>query len=318
MVILDKLLCKKMAQKVNRNFISKIPFFLIISLALFSCKKKYAIYQENNQNIAQLISIDKMENKAYLINYLDTCDKHSFRNKVEKIADFYKIEGYNISFYKKEYIDTAEKLNVDFTVFSPEYEYVPYEYRNEYINEKGDTIARLLNRDGTQGFLYTYQKYSSKDTLLLTEIFKYLGLNSCFIYDKSNSINFESDLDYYSKYDCIDGFLFLSELHSGDLFSIDDVNVMKYNETEKYVNYFTNKYLSREQMLKILSVNKLSEKQNIVHFYLSSDSEKDYASIIYWDNRNIYTVYIFDENKEYEYEINRKKWSLVMDYNKHN
>lgn len=309
---------KRFLKRVNGYLISKISFVLVMFFVMVSCKEKYEIYQENNHNIAQLISIDKIEKKAYLINYLDTYDKTSFKSKVEKIANFYKIEGYNIIFYKKKYIDTAEKLNVDFTVFSPEYEYIPYEYRNEYISEKGDTIARLLYRDGTKGFLYTYQKYLSKDTLFLTEIFKYLGLNSCFIYDKPNSINFESDLDYYSKYDCIDGFLFLSELHSGDLFSIDDVNVMKYKETEIYVKYFTNKYLSREQMLKILSVNKLSNKQNIVYFYLSSDSEKDYASIIYWGNCNKYSIFMYGENKEYEYDISSKKWSFIKDYNEYN
>ena len=121
-------------------------------------------------------------------------------------------------------------------------------------------------------------------------------------------------MDCYSKYDLIDGFLFLDEVHQGDFFSIDGINIKEDEEKKFYVNYITNKYLSHEQMLDVVNANKLSGEQSIVNFYLCTDLEKDYASIQYWHELNKFSFFIFNENKEYEYDIQDRNWARVREY----
>ncbi len=142
----------------------KILLLLIIAIFLTSCQNKYEVYNENNQKVAQLLSIDKDLNTAYIVNYVNAYDKDSFKKIAERIAKFYGIEGYYMSFYRKRDIDTAEKLKMEYAEFPVEYRFTPYEYRNEYINKDNDTVASLLWRDGTEGFLYTTQKYTIGDS----------------------------------------------------------------------------------------------------------------------------------------------------------
>jgi len=150
---------------LNRFLImKKILLLLIIAIFLTSCQNKYEVYNENNQKVAQLLSIDKDLNTAYIVNYVNAYDKDSFKKIAERIAKFYGIEGYYMSFYRKRDIDTAEKLKMEYAEFPVEYRFTPYEYRNEYINKDNDTVASLLWRDGTEGFLYTTQKYTIGDS----------------------------------------------------------------------------------------------------------------------------------------------------------
>lgn len=304
---------QKSIEKINGYLSGKTFLALIISLIIVSCQKKYEVYRENNQEITQLLSIDKKEKRAYFVDLLETHSKTSIEDVLEKIVNFYKLEDYYLTFYRKMDVDIAKYLKQDYKNYMAEYNFVPYEYRNEYVTEKGDTIAKFLWRDGTHGHLYTPQKYTSKDTLLLSDIFKYLGLTSCFLYDKPITIRLESHMDSYSKYDLNDGFLFLDEVHSGVFFSIDSVTIKKDKETDLYRRYITNKCLSHEQALEVINRNKLSEKQNIVNFYLPYEKQ-DYASIQYSSNNNTYIFYMFNEKKTYEYDINSKKWTYSYDH----
>lgn len=285
-----------------------VYFILALAFIIVSCK--YETYNENNREIAQLIEINRDLNVAYIIDYTEGLSDESFMKIAEQVAKFYKIDGYSLFFYKQYTIDFAEKSNMDYTELPVDYKITPYGYRSEYINEKNDTIAKLLWRDGTQGYLHTSRKYISKDSLILTKIVEYLGLSSCFIYDKPINITLMSYVDCYSTYDSTDGFLFLDEVHNGDFFSLDGINIKKDVESEHYVKYITNKCLSKEQILKVREINNIVPRK-IIYFYLSEDTKEDYASLHYWEKGNKYQIYMFNEKRIYEYDVQNNSWSYL-------
>lgn len=287
----------------------KLLFILVLILSLVSCKKEYKVYYENNRKIAQLIEIEKDVNVAYIIDYTEGLNKEAFMKTAEKIAKFYNIEGLSMFFYKQHTIDAAEESNMNYTEFLPEHKITPYEYRSEYINESNDTIAKLLWRDGEQGHLYTSQKYTNKDSELLNKIVEYLGLSSCTIYDKPITITLMSYIDCYSLYSSTDGFLFLDEERNGNFFSLDGINIKKDSESERYIKYITNKHLSKEQILKVGEINNTLQK--MLYFYLSDNTEKDYASTLWFGDKC--QIYMFNEKKTYEYDTKNNSW----DYRNH-
>ena len=279
-----------------------IYLILVLSLAFASCK--HETYSENNRKIAQLIEIEKDINVAYIIDYTEGLSNESFMEIAEKTAQFYNIEGCSMFFYKQHTIDNAKKTNMDYTEFPPEHKITPYGYRSNYINENNDTIAKLLWRDGEEGYLYTPKKYTSKDKQLLAKIVEYLGLSSCTIYDKPITITLMSYINCYSKYNSADGFLFLDETHKGDFFSLDGINVKKDAESERYVKYITNEYLSKEQILKVREINNTLQK--MLYFYLSENTKEDYASTLWFGDKCL--IYMFNEKRTYEYDTQNNNW----------
>jgi len=135
-----------------------------------------------------------------------------------------------------------------------------------------------------------------------------LGISFAQFYDKK--IENPKLIDCYATYSPIKKFLFIENIHQGDFFSIDSVNVIKAVDKPLAVKFFTNKYLTKEQILRLKRNNNIGDDKNI-YFYLYNDWDKeDYASIHYFNGTNEYVIYMFNEKKTYTYNVSKDEWTF--------
>lgn len=294
-----------------------IYIILFIVSIFFSCDNKYdTIIDSNGNKIIQLVKLsnDKKTDingnpfeikKAYLINYIGW-DKEKLMEIAEEIAKHYNIENYEMHFMPPSLKD--EVLNSDQTSDYLTDCIVPYEYKTEYKNANKNIYSKVIERDGYSGSIYTHVRYHEKDSLILINIMDSLGISFAQFYDKI--IEHPKLIDCYATYSPIKRFFFLENIHQGDFFSIDSVNVIKSMEKPLAVKFFTNKYLSKEQILRLKENNNIGNEKNI-YFYLYNDWEgKDYASMHYIKGANEYVIYMFNEKKTYTYNINKNEWTF--------
>lgn len=290
---------------------------LFISLIFFSCEKKYDTLTDSKGNkIVQLVKLNNekekdlngniFENKkAYLINYI-RWDKEELMRIAEKVAKYYNIEDYEMYFIlptlKDEVLNSEQPSDYLTDCI------VPYEYRKEYNNANKNIHSKVLERDGYSGSIYTHIRYHDKDSLLLIDIMDSLGISFAQFYDKK--IENPKLIDCYATYSPIKKFLFIENIHQGDFFSIDSVNVIKAVDKPLAVKFFTNKYLTKEQILRLKRNNNIGDDKNI-YFYLYNDWDKeDYASIHYFNGTNEYVIYMFNEKKTYTYNVSKDEWTF--------
>ncbi|WP_455662641.1 hypothetical protein, partial [Pradoshia sp.] len=83
------------------------------------------MYCENYQEIALLLSVDEERKTAYIVDYLGS-GKKAILEKSEKLAQFYGIEGYRMSFLNAFSYKTAQESDINYKNIVPEYDLAPY------------------------------------------------------------------------------------------------------------------------------------------------------------------------------------------------
>lgn len=291
----------------------KIQILLLLILVILpsACKKEeYKILLDKDGNkITQLMYVDKNNKNAYL-RFFSHINEDYLYEISEEIAKSYNIEGYNMLFFDSLRASLAENNWED---AYPETHITPFQYRKFYI-ENNDTIAKALNRtyySGKTAHLITNKRYSPKDSLILKRCIDSLGLYEAFFYDSipQKTISCKEERVFcYSYYLWNNKLFFWDNIDTEDEFVIDDIRFEKYKDTNLSVSFVTNKYLTKEQILKVNEREYLHNK--ILYFYHPSDFKKDYASIIYNKTRKEYNIFMFNEKRTYTYNIEKNSWSF--------
>lgn len=180
--------------------------------------------------------------------------------------------------------------------------------RVSYVNQQGDTIAKLLSRSNDYGVLLAAP---SIDSVELVSIVKYFSLDHCVIYDEQQG---EPKNDFFDYKDCYsiyknDQLIYFNGSHK-DYYKIDDINVWKIDDSKLYVKYQTGEKLAFEQILKCLEF--LSCPTKIVYFYTSAE-KLEYSSCIYSSTHDNYSVGMFDSNTTYSVKFDRSSllWNII-------
>lgn len=282
---------------------------LLFSTILYSCQNQ--TFQVEGKDAFRLISTtDMAEGKfAFLIecnNQLEIITDDKVR---EELSKFYNIEGYELHIFSQnkiqEFENNGEKIEEN--LFEADYRFPPYSYRRFFVKDN-DTIAIVKHLD--RDLLYTPRKYSQNDTLLLEEAMKYLGLSSCFLCDTPTPTKkyLAHYNDCYAMYNVspysYKKWLFIDDNIENDIFDLEENVRVRVSENEKlYVNYYSNKKLTKEQIAKVVMKSKYKDKT--IYFYVYDSPQGGYASYI--DN----AIYMFDCNEIYNIKIGENEWQFI-------
>lgn len=287
---------------------------LMLSVMLIACNNveefKYPVYKEGEKKIAQLLLKDFPCNEAHILDYNGDLwsYKKEKRDMVEKIADFYDLDGYKINLYDSIRYSSIKLMKKNFEECVKEnimpYSNCiqPYEYKMNYINANGDTIGRLLWRYNDEGILYTPTILKEAQ---LDSIIKYLHVEDCRIYDhKINDLyskKWEGDTQYIGCYAFSIGNTVILRDRTKDVLKIDDITLILKNDTQNYLRYYSDKELNLKQILKVLKEIGLPEKIVYFHKYYT---ELEYASSVYFESKKWYNIGMFSINKLFRAQFN--------------
>lgn len=277
---------------------------LVICTVFNSCNEEYPVYIKDGQNIAKLIKKDN--STAYVLDYSKELHDENKRWLVEDVAKYYNIEGLELKLYYNSDLEIVNSLGEDFLKAYHRYIIKPFDYRMTYVDEKGDSIAKLLWRHDGEGILLSSVLIDSSK---LSSIISYLSLDYCTIYDheikevgsKKNNLDYKGCYAIYNK-----GQWIYFDGSNEDYFKVGGINIWKIKESDMFVNYKTERKFSLDQILQSLEFMKFPSK--IVYFYVDGE-ELDYASSVYIESSQYYNIGVFDENKTYTAIYNKKSLS---------
>ncbi len=311
-----------------KKIMTRILLILLCLPMLFSCDQENKVYNafigEKGEKIVQMVKKDDINKIAYLAMFKDI-EKDSIFMMSESIAQYYDIEGYDmfigdssnyfISEEMKELVNSKDwelsrlKVNTEFHI-------TPYQYRTAYVNNNGDTIAKIIKRnalDGREAAILTDKRYTRRDTTTLIEAIKYLNADEVYIFDSIPSKLYVTNEDLINAYSYYRGFtnefFFWNEAADENRFSINGANVMNVRDDRLYTKYWTNRFLTNEEILQIKQEKNSSKWKTVVYFYIPYEYDKEYASIHFNKNKNEYTIFMFNEKKTYTYNVSKKLWS---------
>lgn len=295
---------------------------LLILITLISCDKgfQYPIYKEGETKVAQLLLKDSLHSIAHILDYHGNLWEYRNEKKdvVERIADFYNIHGYEIFLYDTLKYNLTKMIDKSFEEclrdsLMPYNDHIlPYDYRMNYINAKGDTIGKLLWRYNGEGVLYTP---SVLKEVQLESIIRYFKLKDCRIYNhKTKDLYSKKDgkgTQYIGCYAFFIGNEVLFRDTQRDTLQIDGITITLKNETSKYLKYYSDKELNLNQILKVL--NEIGLPKEIVYFY-KHYTELEYASCVYFESKNWYRIGMFTTNKSYIAKYSQSaSWRIISD-----
>lgn len=286
---------------------------LMFIVTFISCENgfDYPTYMEGENRVAQLLLKDSLYNKAHILDYNGDLWAYHREQKdvVEKIADFYNIHGYEIFLYDTlrynftKLVDRSfeECLNEGLMIHN---DHIPaYDYRMNYVDEKGDTIGKLLWRYEGEGILYTPTILEETE---LNSIIQYFQLEHCRIYDhKINDLyskKWEKGTQYIGCYAYSIGNSILFRDRTKDVIQIDNITIKLTNETSQYLRYYSNEELNFKQILKALK--EIGLPKSIVYFH-KYFTELEYASAVYFKSKDWYNIGMFTINKSYRAQYNQ-------------
>lgn len=159
----------------------------------------------------------------------------------------------------------------------------------------------------------TDKRYTRRDTTTLIEAIKYLNADKVYIFDSIPSKLYVTNEDLINAYSYYRGFtnefFFWNEAADENRFSINGANVMNVRDDRLYTKYWTNRFLTNEEILQIKQEKNSSKWKTVVYFYIPYEYDKEYASIHFNKNKNEYTIFMFNEKKTYTYNVSKKLWS---------
>jgi len=296
----------------------KLFCVIVIMFIISSCGEKHTPYKIGEERIALLLDTINLGYKktAYLLDYKDNLKDSKNRHIVKDIAEFYNLDGYTINLYDTVRYEMCKLTKKDIKeVYVSSFEQLlPYDYRMNYINEYGDTIAQLLWRYEGEGILYTPFVL---DKTQLDTVMNYLKLDYCTIYD--HKIN-----ELYSKKWGDDRYAIGSYAYyldnevifrnrDNDTVCINNIILLKKNETSKYIRYYSDKELNFNQVLKALEVIQLPQKNIYFH---TNNNTMEYASSVYFETKDWYHIGMFSINQTFTAKYNKQNslWATKNTY----
>ena len=298
-------------QYLQLKFSMKNLFLMsLITFMLFpSCQenKVYnAFLDKRGKKVVQLVKKNDIDKTAYLAMF-QYSNEDSILKMSKDIAQYYNIEGYDMFFNDSIQYFISEELkeweNFDeSTVFNAyaRLHITPYQYRMSYVSGS-DTIAKIIKRsefNGRKAAILTNKRYNRKDTVLLKEAIQFLNIDEAYIFDSIPSkvyvIN-DDLINAYSYYrDFNNQFFFWNEAAKEDKFFINGAHVRNVRDDKLFTKYWTNRFLTSKEILKIKQEKQSAKWKNVVYFYIPYEYNKDYASIHYNKEKKEYTIFMFN------------------------
>ena len=305
---------KYMQYKVDKNFdeeiIEKINFLIIFSLTIIIYIICIVIMsfrpKTSSQSILNTIKIDKNYKDQTVINkeWFDLTHEKILKSKSDElynelIFNNYFTEAYNIindynnsifNFEYYEYYLTYQYIDID--------KNTQYNYDNNYFYDfniksfqNGTKLFNFKSKNNIINSVPKYFKFSSntpflfKDSILISvNIIYSINMDNIDINKEKESIDFGIDINK----------------NVNNITITKDLILLNYNNTMNIskVNILYNK--------KINLINNISDKDNIISFYLKGNIYDDEGSSII----NIYNYYIKDEIIYSEYTDNNGYFSI--------